>query len=108
MPIHDATVRLLDEQGNEVQRCKTDTLRNGIYLFKYVTPGTYTVEVSEPSHFTQTQTVTVNANEPTYQNFYLKRVRDTPPVVVDYSPVWNEGDPAVKCSEQIVLSSWIA
>lgn len=104
MPIHDATVRLLDEQGNEVQRCKTDTLRNGIYLFKYVTPGTYTVEVSEPSHFTQTQTVTVNANEPTYQNFYLKRVRDTPPMVVDYSPVWNEGDPAVKCSEQIVLS----
>jgi len=104
MPIHDATVRLLDEQGNEVQRCKTDTLRNGIYLFKYVTPGTYTVEVSEPSHFTQTQTVTVNANEPTYQNFYLKRVRDTPPVVVDYSPVWREGDPAVKCSEQIVLS----
>ena len=104
MPIHDATVRLLDEQGNEVQRCKTDTLRNGIYLFKYVTPGTYTVEVSEPSHFTQTQTVTVNANEPTYQNFYLKRVRDTPPVVVDYSPVWNEGDPAVKCSERIVLS----
>ena len=104
MPIHDATVRLLDEQGNEVQRCKTDTLRNGIYLFKYVTPGTYTVEVSEPSHFTQTQTVTVNANEPTYQNFYLKRVRDTPPVVVDYSPVWHEGDPAVKCSEQIVLS----
>ena len=104
MPIHDATVRLLDEQGNEVQRCKTDTLRNGIYLFKYVTPGTYTVEVSEPCHFTQTQTVTVNANEPTYQNFYLKRVRDTPPVVVDYSPVWNEGDPAVKCSEQIVLS----
>ena len=104
MPIHDATVRLLDEQGNEVQRCKTDTLRNGIYLFKYVAPGTYTVEVSEPSHFTQTQTVTVNANEPTYQNFYLKRVRDTPPVVVDYSPVWHEGDPAVKCSEQIVLS----
>ena len=104
MPIHDATVRLLDGQGNEVQRCKTDTLRNGIYLFKYVTPGTYTVEVSEPSHFTHTQTVTVNANEPTYQNFYLKRVRDTPPVVVDYSPMWNEGDPAVKCSEQIVLS----
>ena len=104
MPIHDATVRLLDEQGNEVQRCKTDTLRNGIYLFKYVAPGIYTVEVSEPSHFTQTQTVTVNANEPTYQNFYLKRVRDTPPVVVDYSPVWNEGDPAVKCSERIVLS----
>ena len=104
MPIHSATVRLLDQNGNEVQRCVTDTLRNGIYVFKYVDPGTYTVEVSEPSHFPQTATVTVTANAPTYQNFYLKRVRDTAPVVVDYSPVWNEGDPAVKCSERIVLT----
>ena len=104
MPIHSATVRLLDQNGNEVQRTMTDTLRNGIYTFKYVVPGTYTVEVSEPSHFSQTAEVIVSANAATYQNFYLKRVRDTPPEVVDYSPVWNEGDPAVKCSEQIVLS----
>ena len=103
MPIHNATVRLLDSSGNEVQRCKTDTLRNGIYLFKYVTPGYYTVEVTEPSHFTQTKPVMVTANAPTYQNFYIKRVRDTPPVVVNYSPVWNEGDPAVKCSTDIEL-----
>ena len=104
MPIHNATVRLLDEGGNEVQRTMTDTLRNGIYTFKYVNPGTYTVEVTEPSHFSQTATVTVEANAATYQNFYLKRVRDTPPVVVDYSPMWNEGDPAVKCSTPIILS----
>ena len=104
MPIHSATVRLLDASGAEVQRTQTDTLRNGIYTFKYVTPGTYTVEVTEPSHFSQSKTVTVSANSSSYQNFYLKRVRDTPPVVVDYSPVWNEGDPAVKCSERIVLT----
>ena len=104
MPIHNATVRLLDDNGTEVQRTMTDTLRNGIYTFKYVNPGIYTVEVSEPSHFTQTATVTVTANVSTYQNFYLKRVRDTPPVVVNYSPVWNEGDPAVKCSTPIILS----
>ena len=104
MPIHNATVRLLDAAGNEVQQCVTDTLRNGIYVFKYVTPGTYTVEVSTPKHFTQTKTVTVTANAPTYQNFYLKRVRDTPPEVLEYSPVWNEGDPAVKCSTPIVLT----
>ncbi len=104
MPIHNATVRLLDDNGTEVQRTMTDTLRNGIYTFKYVNPGIYTVEVSEPSHFTQTATVTVTANASTYQNFYLKRVRDTPPVVVNYSPVWNEGDPAVKCSTPIILS----
>ena len=104
MPIHGATVRLLDDNGTEVQRTVTDTLRNGIYTFKYVNPGIYTVEVSEPSHFTQTATVTVTANASTYQNFYLKRVRDTPPVVVDYSPVWSEGDPAVKCSHPITLT----
>ena len=104
MPIHNATVRLLDAAGNEVQRCVTDTLRNGIYVFKYVTPGNYTVEVSTPLHFTQSTPVTVEANAPTYQNFYLKKVRDTPPVVVDYSPVWQEGDPAVKCSTPIILS----
>ena len=104
MPIHGALVRLLDQAGNEVQRCVTDTLRNGIYVFKYVTPGNYTVEVSTPLHFTQSKPVTVEANAPTYQNFYLKRVRNTPPVVVEYSPVWNEGDPAVKCSTSIVLS----
>ena len=104
MPIHNATVRLLDAEGNEVQRCVTDTLRNGIYLFKYVTPGTYTIEVTEPSHFTQTAPVTVSANTPSYQNFYLKRMRDTAPEVVEYSPVWNDGDPAVKCSLPIVLS----
>ena len=104
MPVHNATVRLLDQSGNEVQRTMTDTLRNGIYTFKYVTPGTYTVEVTEPLHFTQTATVTVSANASTYQNFYLKRMRDTPPVVVEYSPVWNDGDPAVKCSSAIALS----
>ena len=104
MPIYSATVRLLDMDGNEVQRCVTDTLRNGIYVFKYVQPGTYTVQVSEPSHFPQRATVTVNANAATYQNFYLKLARDTAPVVVDYSPVWHEGDPAVKCNERIVLT----
>ena len=104
MPVHNAVARLLDANGNEVQRCSTDTLRNGIYLFKYVTPGTYTVEVGSPLHFTQSKTVTVTANAPTYQNFFLKRVRDTPPVVLEYSPVWHEGDPAVKCSQEIELS----
>ena len=104
MPIGNATVRLLDQDGNEVQRCVTDTLRNGVYLFKYVAPGDYTVEVSEPSHFTQSAAVTVTANAPTYQNFYLKRVRDTAPVVVEYSPVWHDGYPAVKCSTPIVLT----
>ena len=104
MPVHNAEVRLLDGSGNVVQTCTTDTLRNGIYLFKYVTPGTYTLQVGSPLHITQSKTVMVNANVPTYQNFYLKSIDDTPPEVVEYCPVWHEGDPAVLCSTPIVLA----
>ena len=47
LPIHGAVVRLLDSNGDEVATTHTDSLFNGIYLFKYVEPGTYTVEVTE-------------------------------------------------------------
>ena len=102
-PINGATVRLLDEEGNEVQTTTTDNIENGIYLFKYVRPGNYSVEVSHPEHFSQTKQVVVTSNAPTYCNFDLKRVRNTPPEVLSYSPVWSEGDPAELCVEPIVL-----
>lgn len=102
-PINGATVRLLDSDGNVVQTTTTDTIENGIYLFKYVAPGTYTVEASGPEHFTATTDVEVKPNAVTYCNMDLKRVRSTPPEVVSYSPVWSEGDPAVLCVEPIVF-----
>lgn len=103
VPVDNATVKLYDNAGNLVETVKTDTIRNGIYLFKYVHPGHYTVEVSEDGHHTQTKEVDVVANAPTYCNFYLQRVRDTAPEVVAYSPVWNDGDNAVLCNTPIVL-----
>lgn len=103
-PVCGATVRLLNADGVEVDRCVTDNDRNGIYLFKYVTPGTYTVEVSDDEHFTTQKTVEVPFNTPTYLNFDLKRVRNTPPEVVSYSPVWNTGDEPVLCNTPIVLN----
>ena len=102
-PINGATVRLLDSEGNVVQTTTTDHIENGIYLFKYVAPGTYTVEASEPQHFAATRQVEVTANAVTYCNLDLKRVRNTPPEVINYSPVWHDGDPAVLCVEPIVL-----
>ena len=102
-PVNGATVRLLDSEGNVVQTTTTDSVQNGIYLFKYVTPGHYTVEASEPEHFTATNEVDVTANGVTYCNMNLKRVRNTPPEVVSYSPVWHDGDPAVLCVQPIVL-----
>ena len=103
LPIHNAVVRLLTPDSAVVATAVTDTLRNGIYLLKYVEPGDYILEASEARHFTQYKNITVTANAPTYQNFYLKRVRDTPPRVVDYAPRWAEGDPDVKCSQVIEL-----
>ncbi len=103
-PVCGATVRLLDTNGNEVDRYVTDQDQNGIYLFKYVTPGTYTVEVTHEDHFTASQTVEVVFDEPTYLNFDLKRVRNTPPQVVSYSPVWSEGDDPQLCNVPIVLN----
>lgn len=102
-PVNNATVRLLDANGNELQVTHTDNIENGIYLFKYVAPGTYTVEVTDEQHFGQSKQVTVTANAPTYCNFDLKRVRNTPPEVVSYAPVWTDSDLPVACNVPIVL-----
>ncbi|MBR5101577.1 MAG: T9SS type A sorting domain-containing protein, partial [Muribaculaceae bacterium] len=101
--VNQAVAKLIDAGGNVLDTYQCDTIRNGIYLFKYVDPGTYTVEVSHPDYFTQTAQVVVNANAKTYQNFDLKRVRNTPPEVIKYSPMWNEGDPEILCSSSVVL-----
>lgn len=103
-PVCGATVRLIDANGTEVDRYVTDKDLNGIYTFKYVTPGTYTIEVSDAEHFSAKQTVEVGAPDVTYCNFSLKRVRNTAPEVVNYSPVWNDGDAPVLCNEPIVLN----
>ena len=102
-PVDGAHVRILDAEGNEVDSYTCDNIRNGIYLFKYLTPGIYTVEATHPKYFSQTAQVEVKANAKTYQNFDLKRVRDTPPEVIEYSPVWGAEDAPVLCNTPIVL-----
>ncbi len=102
-PVDGALVRLLDAEGNVIDTYTCDNVRNGIYLFKYLEPGIYTVEASHPKYFSQTAQVEVKANAKTYQNFDLKRVRDTPPAVVSYSPTWSEGDAPLLCNTPIVL-----
>lgn len=102
-PVNEALVKLIDATGNVVQTYTTDTNYNGIYVFKYVNPGTYTVEISNPHYETKTDTIEVNADDVTYMNVDLKRVRETPPAVVSYSPVWKDGDAPVRCNEPIVF-----
>lgn len=102
LPVCGATVQLL--QGDDVvQTYTTDNLNNGIYVLKDVTPGNYTVKVTHDEYNTAEQAITVTANNVTYQNFVMDHLRNTPPEVVEYSPVWAEGDAAVMCNVPIVL-----
>ncbi len=101
-PVCGATVQLL-QNGEEKYSYTTDQLFNGVYMLKAVEPGTYTLKVTHPEYDTYEQEVVVTANTVTYQNLALDRTRLTPPEVVTYSPVWNEGDAAVACNVPIVL-----
>ena len=104
LPITGATVELRDAAGDVVQTYTTDALYNGFYLFKDVKPGKYTVKVKESGHYDATAEVEVAANKVAYSNIALDKVRDTPPAVVSYSPVWNDGDNPVLCNTPISLT----
>lgn len=102
-PICGATVELLNAGGSVVDTYETDALFNGVYLFKNVAPGSYTVKVSHPEYEPYESDVVVTANEVTYNNVAMSRIRNTPPEVVSYSPVWAEGDETLPCNTPIVL-----
>ena len=102
-PVSNATVILLDMNDTPLDTCYTDDLYNGIYAFKMLDPGTYKIRVEQEHYFSQTKQVTIQANHSTYCNFDLARVRETPPEVINYSPVWNEGDTPLKANTPVVL-----
>ena len=102
-PVCNATVILLDMNDTPLDTCYTDDLYNGIYAFKMLDPGTYKIRVEQEHYFSQTKQVTIQANHSTYCNFDLARVRETPPEVINYSPVWNEGDTPLKANTPVVL-----
>ena len=104
MPVCGATVILLNSAGDEVDRVVTDQYFNGIYAVRFLSPGTYTVVVQSDEFYRSERQVVVAANDVTYANFDLKRVRNTPPEVVSYSPVWREGAQDVLCNVPLVFN----
>lgn len=102
-PVTNATVVLLDMDDNPLDTCYTDDLYNGIYAFKMLDPGTYKIKAEQEHYYSQTKQVTIEANKSSYCNFDLARVRETPPEVINYAPVWNEGDAPVKANTPVVL-----
>lgn len=103
LPVCGATVTLKNADGRTVETYTTDDLFNGVYMFRAVQPGTYTLAISHPDYEPFEQQITVTANEVTYLNPVMARVRNTPPEVVGYSPVWSEGDEAVLCNTPVEI-----
>lgn len=90
-PVNHARVKLINDEGKTVATYDTDGLANGVYVFRNVEPGTYTVKVyyqdteswrknlanANPAQPRETiwdsaqKQVTVEANESAYCNFDL-------------------------------------
>ena len=102
--IQNAVVTLYDADGKELDSYTTDPIHlNGVYAFRNLTPGKYTVKATTDTHYPIEAEVEVVANEIAYANLKMNKVRSTPPEVTTYSPVWAEGDEAVLCNTPIVL-----
>ena len=99
LPLNGAKVTLV-ETG---ETYTVDQMQNGIYVFKNLAPGTYHVKAENTGYYSQTQEVTVTANNISYGQFGLNRVRNTPPEVVSYTPNVAITD-SVEASSDIVLN----
>lgn len=102
-PMCGAEVTLKNSSGEVVDTYTTDELFNGFYLFKNVEPGDYKISVKAAEHYDAEISVNVAANTVSYGDVAMNRIRNTPPEVVEYSPVWNEGDESLLCNTPIVL-----
>ncbi|GAB1454115.1 hypothetical protein MASR2M47_41710 [Draconibacterium sp.] len=98
LPI-DGAVVTIEETG---ETYTVDNQRNGVYVFKDLSPGDYTVKVEAEGYYPQETKISVLNNETTYLNFELNKVRNTPPQVLAFSPDVPETE-TVEASTDIVL-----
>ncbi len=82
LPINGATVTLLPKDTTYT----VDNLNNGVYLFKDLEPGNYTLVTKHADYHSDTTEVVVAANKTSYANIRPNKIRNTPPAVVEYSP----------------------
>ena len=84
----------------------TDTLYNGVYYFWDLKPGTYTVKAKPEGYYPQEQTLEVKNNEISYGIFALSLQRQTPPVVLDYSPKVEITDSVLVSTNLTISFNW--
>ncbi len=98
LPINGAVVTI--EETGEIYT--VDNQRNGVYVFKDLNPGNYTVKVEADGYYSQETEIIVKNNEISYLNFELNKVRNTPPQVISFFPNVPETE-TVEASTDIVL-----
>ena len=69
LPLNGATVTLKNSSGTTVGTYTTDGFSNGAFVFKDLTPGTYTVTAAKSGYVSQTKTVVVTAATTNYCTF---------------------------------------
>ncbi len=102
LPINGCFIELLDQSGNVVQTRTTDGWFNGVFVFRNVVPGNYTVRFSDENYYTKEVPVTVTANEVTYATTPLNMKREFPLEVTVVKPEVGE-DGLVNCAEPFVF-----
>lgn len=85
-PVNGCYIELVDAAGKVVQKRTTDNVYNGVFVFRNVAPGTYTLRTSHPDYYPAEATVTVTANEVTYNDMPLMFKREYPLEITSYSP----------------------
>jgi len=105
LPLHGAKVYLV--QGTDtLQTYTTDSLYNGIYFFWDLTPGTYEVIATANAYYDERDTIEVTAGHISYFNALLMCQRQTPPVVLSYSPCVAITDSVQVSTELVFNFNW--
>ena len=104
-PILKGTVELW-QNDTKLATYTTDTLYNGCYFFWDLKPGTYVVKATPDGYYPQEETLVVENNKISYAHFGLQMKRDTPPVVLDYSPKVEITDSVLVSTQLTISFNW--
>ena len=104
-PILKGLVELWQD-GNKLASYTTDTLYNGCYFFWNLQPGTYVVKATPDGYYPQEDTLVVENDKISYANFGLSMKRETPPVVLDYSPKVEITDSVLVSTQLTISFNW--
>ena len=104
-PILNGLVELWQD-GQKLASYTTDTLYNGCYFFWDLQPGTYVVKAMPDGYYPQEDTLVVEFDKISYANFGLQMKRDTPPVVLGYSPKVEITDSVLVSTHLTISFNW--